>query len=44
MDYMYGAQKLTNSQLNLPHGTKQKSNEDNENKKRHDQKKRSSYK
>jgi len=39
------AQKLANSQLNLPHGTKQKnSNEETENKNRDAQKKRSSHK
>jgi len=43
------AQKLTNSQLNLPHGTKQKrvkkSNEETKNKKnRDDKKKRLSHK
>ena len=39
------AQKLTYTQLNLPHGTKQKNNnEETKNKKRDAQKKRSSHK
>jgi len=39
------AQKLANSQLNLPHGTKQKKTiEETENKNRDAQKKRSSHK
>jgi len=37
------AQKLTNSQFNLPHGTKQKSNEETKNKNRDAQKKRSGH-
>jgi len=38
------AQKLTNSQLNMPYGTKQKSNEETKNKNQDAQKKRSSHK